>query len=619
MSVLTAEGLTVSATMGEKSVEALRNIDMALAKGQVLGLVGESGAGKSMIGRVIAHNLPSTFSVTRGSLRFGDQDLLSATGAQRLRLLGDRIAFIPQEPLTALNPVLTIAQQFGEHLARLGVAFGERRSRIIAMLREVRLRDPDALLDQYPFQLSGGMCQRVLIAMAFASRPALIIADEPTTALDVSTQVHIVQIIRGMQRDYGTAMLFITHDLRLASHVCDDIMVLYAGDVVERGPGREITDRPRHPYTRALIAANPPLTGPVQRLRALPDQMPGLAGFADLPGCRFAPRCPTRDPLCASAVPDMQAIGDRRWVRCAPGCLSDVAIVDDTLTSAPPPLPSSTPILKLENVSKHYPAARKILRKSPAGVHAVRPVDLEIRPGEFVGVVGESGSGKSTLARMVMGLTAPSNGRILIEGEDVTSDNASAHALRIDALQIVFQDPQSALNPRRTVFNLVTQPMEAATRASARSERNERARALATETGLASELLNRYPSQLSGGQKQRVNIARALCVTPRLLVADEIVSGLDVSVQAQILNLLLDIREKRGIGLLFISHDLAVVRYLCSRVLVMQNGFVVEHGPTGEVFERPQHPYTQSLLAAVPPDDAGRTWPPESAASVTAA
>lgn len=617
--LLDAKGLTVSATIGGRRIDVLRDIDLSLEPGRVLGLVGESGAGKSMIGRVIARNLPGAFSVTKGALSFDKRDLLSLNNNERLKLLGRDIAFIPQEPLTALNPTLTIAQQFGEHLERLGVSRGERRQRIVDALSEVRLRNPETLLDRYPFQLSGGMCQRVLIAMAFAGKPKLIVADEPTTALDVSTQAHIVQIIRRMQRETGTALLFITHDLRLASHVCDEIMVLYAGDMIERGPAKTIVSDPRHPYTRALLAANPPLSGPRRRLASLPDQMPGVATFVDLPGCRFAPRCAVRDLTCAAHVPALIAVGDDHVARCSNGCLAGARQRDDAPAIAgEPSAENATPILNVVEVSKYYGGGRTWLGAERPGVHAVRPASFSVRPGEFVGIVGESGSGKSTLARLVMGLEKPTGGRILIDGKDVTVDASGARILRLDALQMVFQDPQSALNPRRPVQSLVTQALEAPRRRADSAMRLARAKTLLSETGLAQEMLDRYPAQLSGGQKQRVNIARALCVTPRLLVADEIVSGLDVSVQAQILNLLLDLRDSRDIGLLFISHDLAVVRYLCSRVLVMQNGLVVEDGPTQEVFASPQHPYTRSLLAAVPPDDTDQRWPAESAQDVAA-
>jgi peptide/nickel transport system ATP-binding protein len=615
MTLLEAKDLTLGVAIGRDEIAVLRDITFSLKPGKMLGLVGESGAGKSMIGRIIGQNLPPGFRVTAGSLRFRDDDLL-ALGPERHRaLLGDRIAFVPQEPLSALNPVLTIGQQFAEHLGRLGIARRERRARAVALLQEVRLPDPESLLRRYPFQLSGGMCQRVLLALAFASDPALIVADEPTTALDVSTQAHIVTLLRRLQESRGTGVVFITHDLRLAAHLCDEIIVLYAGDVVERGPAKVIFAGPRHPYTRALQRANPPLSGVRHGLPSLPETMPGLGAFASLPGCRFAPRCPVADPACRDTPTPLREVAPLHFVRCSPRCL-------DAQATEALPLPiataaataAATPILCLDGVSKIFRTERGLLRRGRA-VAAVSGASLAVAPGEFVGVVGESGSGKSTLARLVMGLEAPSAGRIELAGHAMAEANRD-WAARIRIVQMVFQDPQSALNPRRTIASLATQPLEAAHNAEPRAARHARALALLRETGLPEELAPRFPPQLSGGQRQRVNIARALCTTPPLLVADEIVSGLDVLVQAQILNLLLRLRETHGIALLFISHDLSVVRYLCSRVIVMHRGAIVEDGATEQVFSEPRHAYTRSLLAAVPPDALDRPWPPEGIADV---
>jgi peptide/nickel transport system ATP-binding protein len=367
---------------------------------------------------------------------------------------------------------------------------------------------------------------------------------------------------------------------------------------------------PRHPYTRSLRASIPALEGPRVRLDPLPDTMPGISGFAALPGCRFAPRCPVADAACAAARPGVADLGGGHVVRASPGCLAGAARIGATAVALPsvPDVADAAPVLSVEAVSKRFPPPRDwIGLRRGAGTQAVEALSLTVAPGEFVGIVGESGSGKSTLARMIMGLEEPTTGRIRIDGRDVTGDAPGARAIRLGALQMVFQDPQSALNPRRTVRRLVTQAMEALRR-SDRTDPGTRARALLAETGLPADLIDRFPAQLSGGQKQRVNIARALCVAPRLLVADEIVSGLDVSVQAQILNLLLDLRAERGIGLVLISHDLGVVRYLCSRVLVMQSGRVVEDGPVERVFAAPEHPYTRLLIDSIPPDDPAAPW-----------
>ena len=521
--LLAIEGLTVTARVGDADVPVLRDVALDLEPGRVLGIVGESGAGKTMIGRVVAGALPPGFRIATGRVAFSGEDLVAMPPARRRRLLGDRIAFVPQQPLSSLNPVVSIGRQFREHLEHAGVPRAERRAAATLALAEVGLAAADALLTRYPYQLSGGMCQRVLIAMAFASNPALIVADEPTTALDVTTQVRIVRLIRELQTAHGTGLVFITHDLRLAAHLCDDVIVMRAGEILERGPARTLFTSPAHPYTQALRAANPSLAGTAAR---------GSTGAA------------------------------------------------------------SPALLRFEGVGKIYRSASSPFRRRP-DVVAVQSASFAVAPGEFVGLVGESGSGKSTIARLILGLDAPTSGTIARDG----------------AAQIVFQDPSSALNPRRRVETLVTQALEAGRWRVPAGERRARAAALLRETGLSIDLAPRYPRQLSGGQRQRVNIARALGTTPRLLVADEIVSGLDVALQAQIIELLMRLRAEHGIALVFISHDLAVVRALCERVIVLQGGEIVEAGATAEVFAAARHPHTQALLAAIPPEDLSVAWP----------
>ena len=600
MSIIVADNLTVSASLDGERVPVLRELSFAVEGGRVLGLVGESGAGKSMVGRAIAQLLPPGFAVTGGSLTFGGADLVTMEPEARRALLGREIAFIPQEPLSALNPVRTIETQFGEHLARIGVAAHERRDRMLALFDAVHLRDGETQLRRYPHQLSGGMCQRVLIAFAFASRPKLVIADEPTTALDVTIQARIVRLIAEMQERDGTAVLFITHDLRLAAQVCDDILVLYAGRVAEYGPAKRVFAAPAHPYTRCLQLANPAMRGERRALYSLPDRMPGLATYAAMQGCPFAPRCPNAIDDCRRAPPPLVAVSEGHSAACIRA--------ERTAEIASPPLGPAeehehdAPVLAVANLGKRFAGGSLFRRTS---VVAVSGVDFTLHENEFLGIVGESGSGKSTLARLIVGLEEPSEGRITIAGRSLGDADFDAH--RRSIVQMVFQDPQSALNPRRRVASIVTQPME--TSHASWQERLARAGLLLREIGLPGEAATRFPAQLSGGQRQRVNIARALCAVPRILIADEIVSGLDVSVQAQLLNLLAALRRERHFSMLFISHDLSVVRYLCDRVLVMHRGEVVESGPTAQVFAAPAHDYTRALLAAVPPDDAREEWP----------
>jgi peptide/nickel transport system ATP-binding protein len=621
MSMLALTQLCLSAVAGGRKVELLRDISFSVERGKVLGLVGESGAGKSMIGRLIAGHTPAGFEVSRGRIEFDGIDRLALGPRAWRALLGRRIAFIPQEPLTALNPVLTIGQTFDEHLMLLGVAASRRRQRILTQLASVKLPQPDQIVRRYPHELSGGQCQRVLIAMAFAANPALLIADEPTTALDVVSQAHVLSLLAEQERQHDTAVVLITHDLRLAAHVCDDIAVLYAGEQVEYGPAKEVLRRPRHPYTQALHDATPDVHGEWRLLPTLGGQMPGVSALAELPGCRFAARCPTRSEACAAAPPGLREPVPGHWVRCVASCEAALLPNDgrrDGTQQADRPAPTgesgsgAAPLVELREVSLRYIARRGILGQRKVHVDAIDRVSLSVRPGEFVGIVGESGSGKTSVARLIVGAEQRSAGELLIEGQDPAHADAAVLRLTREHVQMIFQDPHSALNPRRTVYRLLTQAYEVAHVAGAleRSARDQRAGVLLRDVGLPPDSLARFPSQLSGGQKQRVNIGRALCVMPRLVVADEIVSGLDVSVQAQILNLLLALGREHGIALLLISHDLSVVRYLCSRVLVMQSGRIVEQGRTDEVFSNPQHPYTRLLLASVPPADPAIPWPP---------
>ncbi len=615
MDALIARKLAISAALPGGRVPVVRELSFSLAKGRILGVVGESGAGKSMIGRAIAQLFPPGFAVTHGELLFEGQDLVRMPATERRKMLGREIAFVPQEPLSALNPVLTIGRQIDEHLARLRTGSRRvRRERALAMLAAVHLTNPAELLGKYPHQLSGGMCQRVLIAMAFASRPRLLVADEPTTALDVTIQARIVQLIAEMQSRDGTSVVFITHDLRLAAQICDDILVLYAGRPVEYGPARLVFAQPAHPYTRCLQLAIPVITGPRRALYALPERMPGLGALKDIAGCLFAPRCPLRTDDCTQAPPPLIAAGKDRSV----ACIRSTATAGIIVPAAAPPSAAhaSAALLAVEGLSKVFVTRRGLFASSTFA--AVRNVSFTFHENEFIGIVGESGSGKSTLARMLCGLERPDGGAVVIAGRDVSDGSAASRAHQRAYMQMVFQDPQSALNPRRRVASIVTQALEAAPSlpfsasrgGKGGAERLARAEALLMEIGLPPETAMRFPAQLSGGQRQRLNIARALCATPRILIADEIVSGLDVSVQTQLIDLLMRLRRQRGFSMLFISHDLSVVRHMCDRVLVMYRGEVVESGATDEIFAAPRHPCTQALLAAVPPDDPATTWAP---------
>jgi peptide/nickel transport system ATP-binding protein len=604
---LQARDLSVGARIDGAVVPAIRALSFTLEPGKILGLVGESGAGKSMVGRAIAQFLPAGFAVTSGSLLFEGQDLAQMPSAARRALLGRAIAFIPQAPLTALNPVLTIGALFDEHLARLGGAdASDRRRRTIEMLNAAQLPQAAEQLRRYPHQLSGGMCQRVLIAMAFASNPRLVIADEPTTALDVTMHPPIIRLIADMQRRHGTAVIFITHDLRLAAQICDDIVVMYAGRAVESGPARAVLANPAHPYTRCLQLANPSVRADRRALYVMPEQMPGLRQLAGLVGCHFAPRCPLAADDCRHAEPREIAVAPQRRAACIHTAATPDIVTTQGLTAAA--VISGRSVLAVEGLQKHY-AVGGGLPGAARTVAAVKNASFSIAENEFVALVGESGSGKSTVARLLVGIEQPDAGRILLNGEHLTATSTQSRALRAKSLQMVFQDPYSALNPRRRIASIVTQAMEAGSRHASWDERLARTLELLAEVGLPADVAARLPGQLSGGQRQRINIARALCILPKILVADEIASGLDVSIQAQLLNLLARLRAELGFAMLFISHDLSVVRHLCSRVLVMYRGEIVEQGPIERVFADPQHPHTRALLASVPPDEPEAAWP----------
>ena len=613
MLALQAKDLTIGARIDGTVVPAIRSLSFDLAPGKILGLVGESGAGKTIVGRAIAQLLPSGFSVTSGSLLFEGEDLARMPPARRRALLGRAIAFIPQAPMTALNPVLTIGAQFDEHLARLGEdGRSARRERALAMLAAARLPNAGDLLGQYPHQLSGGMCQRVLIALAFASNPRLVIADEPTTALDVTMHPPILRLIAEMQRQYGTAVIFITHDLRLAAQLCDDVIVMYAGRAVESGPARAVLSTPAHPYTRCLQLANPSMRAERRALYVMPDQMPSLRQLQNMPGCHFAPRCPVIVDECRRGEPASVAIAAGRSAACIRAAATrSIAATQAAAVAADI---SERSVLQAESLQKRYEIGGGLF-SSARSVAAVKHASFSIAENEFVALVGESGSGKSTIAKLLVGLEQLSGGKILLNGEDLTDPSLRSRARRATSLQMVFQDPQSALNPRRRVASIITQAMEAGSRHASWNERLVRTRELLAEVGLSPDFAARLPGQLSGGQRQRINIARALCNIPKVLIADEIVSGLDVSIQAQLLNLLARLRAELGFAMLFISHDLSVVRHLCSRVLVMYRGEIVEQGPIEKVFGDPQHAHTRALLSSVPPDEPEAAWPSLGAAA----
>ena len=526
MTVLAVDGLTVALPPGGDRAYAIEDVSFSLAAGEILCIVGESGSGKSVSAGAVMGLLPPALRVASGTIGFEGRDLLREGAAGMRGLRGARLGMIFQEPMTALNPLMRVGDQIAEVLQVHGQRVGRR---VTDLLEAVHMPDPPRILRAYPHRLSGGQRQRVMIAMALALEPAILIADEPTTALDVTTQMQILRLIREVQQRRGTGVLFITHDFGVVAEIADRVAVMQRGRIVEQGPVRQVLDAPQHPYTQALIAAVP------HRARA--------------------PRPP--------------AGGD--------------------------------PVLTLEHVGKTYGGGW--LRKG-AGVPAVIDASLEIRRGETLGLVGESGSGKSTLARCVVNLVRADAGAIRFHGEDLRPLTRAGWRPYRKRIQMVFQDPFASLNPRRRVGDIIAEgPLANGTpRAAARAQ----AAALLRLVQLDPSAADRFPHEFSGGQRQRIGIARALAMEPELLIADEPVSALDVSVQAEILRLLEDLRARLGLTMLFITHDLRVAAQVCDRVAVMQRGRIVEQGLTGEVFARPQHAYTRALLDSVP----GRGWTP---------
>jgi peptide/nickel transport system ATP-binding protein len=524
--VLRVERLTVTLPSGADRPLALSEVSFAVARGQLLCLVGESGSGKSIAAHTMMGLLPSSIRATSGRVWFDGEDLLQATPQRMRRLRGEKLAMIFQEPMTALNPVMTCGRQIDELLVQhTRSSAAERHRDVVKMLQRVRLPDPGLVYNAYPHQLSGGQRQRIMIAMALILRPSLLIADEPTTALDVTTQAEILSLIRELQRENNTAVLFITHDFGVVAEIADTVAVLQKGELVECGGRNDVLQRPSHPYTRMLLGSVP----------------------------SFTPRKPAPEPNARVHL-------------------------------------STRGLTKIFSSGGWFSHGRRVT--------AADAVELTAHQGETLGIVGESGSGKSTMARLLARLIEPSAGKIELDGEEVTRMHGRAlHAFR-RKVQVVFQDPFRSLNPRRTVGSAIAEgPINFG---STKPNAWRRAAELMDLVKLSPNALHRYPHEFSGGQRQRICIARALAVEPEVLIADEAVSALDVSVQAQILMLLEDIQKRLRLTLVFITHDLRVAAQICDRVVVMQHGRIVEAGPTVQVFQDPQHEYTRQLLEAAP-------------------
>jgi len=528
--VLDIRDLTVSLPKGADRAFAIEGVSLSVCAGEIVCIVGESGSGKSVTAfTVMGLNDPSALKPVQGEVLLDGENLFAKSGADLRRLRGEKMAMIFQEPMTALNPVMKVGDQILEMLEiHTSLSAREQKSQVLQAMQDVNLPDHEKLYHAYPHQLSGGQRQRIMIAMALALEPSLLIADEPTTALDVTTQAQILSLIKDIQRDHGTGVLFITHDFGVVAEIADRVVVMQHGRVVEQGSRDEIIRSPRHPYTQMLVGS-------------VPSMVPGHRAEVD------------------EGMPALSANG----------------------------------LNKIYGDSGLFTSGRE--------VHAAKDVDLVVHERETLGVVGESGSGKSTVARCIVRLIDPTSGEVMITGENIATLAETALRQHRQHIQIVFQDPYRSLNPRRTVGQSIREgPMNFGL---SHENADMRAKELMEVVGLSTDALERFPHQFSGGQRQRICIARALAMQPKVLIADEAVSALDVSVQAQVLELLDDIRVRFDLAMLFITHDLRVAAQICDRIMVMQNGEVVEQGKTSEVYADPKHPYTQSLLAAAPGRD----------------
>jgi peptide/nickel transport system ATP-binding protein len=621
MPLLSLRDVSVDFHTPEGVVHAVDRVSLDVRPGEVLGVVGESGCGKTVTALSVLGLVPSPPGrVHGGQILFQGRDLLTASKPELRKVRGAEISMIFQDPQSSLNPVLSIGQQISgvlrAHDRRLSTAAA--RSRAVELLTKVGVPDAATRIGEYPHQWSGGMCQRAMIAMAIANHPKLLIADEPTTALDVTIQAQVLDVLREAQRETGAGIILITHDLGVVAEMADRVAVMYAGRVVETGPVEDIFWVPRHPYTAGLMRSLPRLDGDVRPLEPIPGQPPSLIRRPS--GCAFQPRCGlggARD-RCSTEAPELaRASGDGHWsachfqdetpvrIRLGPSTGSTSArSVARTARGADGPAPPTRDdeVLRVEDLVVRFPVRSGPLRRVSGHVRAVDGISFSLAAGETLGLVGESGCGKSTTALAVMRLVAPTSGRILFRGTNLAGYTRRQLRDVRREIQIVHQDPRGSFNPRMNVASIVAEPFRIHGARDGRRVR-ERVSELLEVVGLSPEHAHRYPHEFSGGQLQRIGIARALALDPQVLILDEPVSALDVSIQAQILTLLQRLRDDLGLAYLFISHDLSVIRHICHRVAVMYMGSIVEIGDRDAVYRQPRHPYTQSLLSAVPAPD----------------
>ncbi len=611
MSLLQVTDLSVAFPTDTERVEAVRGLNFHVDPGEVVALVGESGAGKSASAMAIVGLLPEYAEVS-GSIRLHGDELLGLPDQQMSRIRGMTIGTVFQDPMSALTPVYTVGDQIAEALQVHNRDIGKQtaRARAVELLELVGIAQPERRARSFPHELSGGERQRVVIAIAIANDPDLLICDEPTTALDVTVQAQILDVLKTARDVTGAGVLIITHDLGVVAEFADRALVMYAGRAVETASVADLYRDRQMPYTVGLLGSVPRLDAPQgARLVPIPGAPPSLAALP--PGCPFAPRCPLAIDACRAAEPELIAVGTNHHAACirteqvAGRSAADIYGISTEPPEQAAAAADAPVVLRVHDLVKTYKLTKGVVFRRQVGeVRAVDGVSFELQQGRTLGIVGESGSGKSTTLHQILELAAPQSGSIEVLGGDVaTLDRRARRALRGD-LQVVFQDPVASLDPRLPVFDVLAEPLQA--NGFDKSRTDERVAELLGTVGLRREDASRYPAEFSGGQKQRIGIARALALQPKILALDEPVSALDVSIQAGIINLLLDLQQRFGLSYLFVSHDLSVVKHLAHRVAVMYKGTIVEQGDGDQVFRNPRHDYTRRLLAAVPQPDPDR-------------